>query len=237
METKVEKKEVKWLVVKAIVALVCCYLALVLGKEFCSQFEQLNVTLIVICMLSMLFIGYLHFRGIFAFWSMTDDADTTIAHLRYVLRSDTNNSKAKAAVRLFRLSFKMNIIAIMIYFVVTIINKRTSYQISESFYTSVGSIILFLTCLLIVAYFYCVGLNVFIPREYTMKGRDKEGKKRLFWYYVSEIGFRLICVFWMMQLIIPEQIFHKPFYGLFLGIMFVAFWGFYIWYLAQKDRV
>lgn len=238
METKVEKKEAKWLVVKAIVALMCCYLALVLGKELCSQlFEQLNVTLIVICTLSMIFIGYLHFRGIFAFWSLTDDADSTNAHLHYVLKSDTYDSKAKTAVRVFRSLFKMNIIAIMIYFVVTIINKLVSYQISESFYTSAGSIILFLTALLMGFYIYGVRLDVFPPRKYTMKGRDKKSKKRLFWLYFSEIGFRVICAFWMLQLILPQAIFQKPLYGLFLGVMVGAFLGFGIWYLAQKDRV
>lgn len=236
-ETKQEKKEVRKLVFHAIVALAFSYLALVLGKELCSQFEQLNVTLIVICTLSMLFIGYLHFRGIFAFWSVTDDADSTIAHLHYVLKSDTYDSKAKTAVRVFRSLFKMNIIAIMIYFVVTIINKLVSYQISESFYTSAGSIILFLTVLLTGFYIYGVRLDVFLPRQYTMEGRDKKSKKRLFWLYFSEIGFRVICAFWMLQLILPQAIFQKPLYSVFLGVMVCAFWGFYIWYLAQKDRV
>jgi hypothetical protein len=239
VETKQERKEVMSLIIWGLVAFVCLFLSLKVLKQCCAyaslamNVSESHITIITTAF-SLLFMGYLHFRGIFAFRSITDDAERIQEHLKNLLKSQDLDGKAKSSISFFSSVFKGNICVIALYYVITLMSNWIPFGLSEGFYTSTGSIILTMTALLIGGYWRCLRKKVFPQREYTMKGRDTRGKFTLCRYLVIEIIMRLLCIVIMLYPIAYKLIPYYPVAWIPIVIILIVFW---CWYLILKDKV
>lgn len=239
MKEKEETKQVRRPIINGVLLFLCTFWGLKLLRNLCvyvsleAEISESNTTLIAITC-SLLFIAFLHFRGIFAAFSATEDEEETEKYINNLLKSPNIDDKSKYAITFFRGIFKANICVIAIYSLITLIFVWIPYELPKNFYLSSGSVILLMAVLLILGYFICYFKKLFPERRHTMKGETIGGKFILLGCFTVEIIMRVLCVVFMLYPIGYKLVPHPEI--LWFPIMILV-WLFDMLYLILRDKL